>query len=132
MLEKHQAALGFENPVDLAKCARLIGNGAQHEGGYDRVKARVGEGQGVGGRVHDLDGHLSLTELGGHVMSRQAAIVQSSLSEQMRSTRNEHVIESVRLPELVAQSLEIVPDSCRQRLVVASDDSLKNVGVVTV
>ncbi|HEY5101519.1 MAG TPA: CHASE4 domain-containing protein [Steroidobacteraceae bacterium] len=66
------------------------------------------------------------------VMSRQTAIVQSSLSEQMRATRNGHVIESVRLPELIAQSLEIVPDSCRQRLVVATDDSLKKVGVVNV
>jgi sensor domain CHASE-containing protein len=66
------------------------------------------------------------------VMSRQTAIVQTALSEQMRSTRNEHVIESVRLPELIAQSLEIVPDSCRQRLVVAADDSLKKVGVVNV
>lgn len=80
----------------------------------------------------DLAATIKTAEIDVAVMSRQAAIVQSSLSEQMRSTRNEHVIESVRLPELVAQSLEIVPDSCRQRLVVATDDSLKNVGVVTV
>jgi sensor domain CHASE-containing protein len=66
------------------------------------------------------------------VMSRQAAIVQAALSEQMQGTRNEHVIESVRLPELIAQSLEIVPDACRQRLVVDTDDSLKKVGVVQV
>ena len=44
----------------------------------------------------------------------------------MRSARNEHVIEPVRLTELVAQSLEIVPDSCRQRLVVDADDSLRD------
>jgi two-component system NtrC family sensor kinase len=54
------------------------------------------------------------------------------LSEQMRSTRNEHVIESVRLPELIAQSLEVVPDSCRQRLVIDSDESLRRIGVVHV
>jgi signal transduction histidine kinase len=66
------------------------------------------------------------------VMSRQAAIVQTALTEQMQGTRNEHVIEAVRLPELIAQSLEIVPDACRQRLVVDSEESLKKVGVVQV
>jgi C4-dicarboxylate-specific signal transduction histidine kinase len=50
----------------------------------------------------------------------------------MHSTHNEHVIEAVRLPELIAQSLEIVPDSCRQRLVLTAEDSLKKVGVVNV
>ncbi|HEY0767071.1 MAG TPA: CHASE4 domain-containing protein [Steroidobacteraceae bacterium] len=66
------------------------------------------------------------------VMNRQAAIIQTALAEQMRSTRNEHVIEPVRLTELVAQSLEIVPDSCRQRLVVDADDALRKLGVVRV
>jgi two-component system, NtrC family, sensor kinase len=66
------------------------------------------------------------------VMSRQTAIVQAALTEQLNGARNEHVIESVRLPELIAQSLEIVPESCRQRLMVATDDSLKKVGVVNV
>src|SRR2546427_725823 len=37
-----------------------------------------------------------------------------------------------RLTELVAQSLEIVPDSCRQRLVVDTDDTLRKLGVVRV
>ena len=50
------------------------------------------------------------------VIQRQATLVQSALSELMQSTRNEHVIETVRLPELVSQTLEIVPDACRQRL----------------
>ena len=44
------------------------------------------------------------------VLTRQTALVQTALAEQMRSTRNEHVIEPVRLPDLLAQSLEIVPD----------------------
>jgi len=66
------------------------------------------------------------------VMNRQTAIVQAALTEQLQAARNEHVIESVRLPELIAQSLEIVPESCRQRLMVATDDSLKRVGVVNV
>jgi two-component system, NtrC family, sensor kinase len=66
------------------------------------------------------------------VLTRQTGIVQSALSEQMRSSRNEHVVESVRLPELIAQSLEVVPDSCRQRLVIDTDESLRKVGVVHV
>lgn len=66
------------------------------------------------------------------VVQRQSAIVQSALSELMRSTRNVHVVESVRLSDLVAQTLEIVPDTCRQRLVVDTDESLRKVGAVQV
>ncbi len=66
------------------------------------------------------------------VLTRQTSIVQSALSEQMRSTRNEHVVESVRLPELIAQALEVVPDACRQRLTIDADESLRKVGVVHV
>ncbi len=66
------------------------------------------------------------------VVQRQSTIVQTALTELMRSTRNAHVVESVRLPELVAQTLEIVPDAARQRLVVESDESLRKVGAVQV
>jgi len=66
------------------------------------------------------------------VMSRQTSLIQSTLSEQMSSTRNEHVIEPVRLTDLVSQSLEIVPDSCRQRLRVQPDETLRRLGVVHV
>jgi two-component system NtrC family sensor kinase len=66
------------------------------------------------------------------VVQRQATLVQSALSELMRSTRNAHVLESVRLPDLVAQTLEIVPDVCRHRLVVDADESLRKVGAVQV
>ena len=66
------------------------------------------------------------------VVQRQATIVQTALSELMHSTRNSHVVESVRLPDLVAQTLEIVPDTCRQRLVVDSDESLRKIGAVQV
>lgn len=66
------------------------------------------------------------------VIQRQTLVVQTALIELMRATRNEHVVESVRLPDLVSQSLEIVPDAARQRLVVESDDSLHLVGVVQV
>jgi two-component system, NtrC family, sensor kinase len=66
------------------------------------------------------------------VIQRQATLVQSALSELMRSTRNEHVIESVRLADLVTQTLEIVPDACRQRLVVDAGESLRRVGAVRI
>jgi two-component system, NtrC family, sensor kinase len=66
------------------------------------------------------------------VVQRQATIIQTALSELMRSTRNEHVVESVRLPDLVAQTLEIVPDNCRRRLIVDTDESLRRVGAVQV
>jgi sensor domain CHASE-containing protein len=66
------------------------------------------------------------------VMMRQTTVVQTALSEQMRTARNEHVIEAVRLADLVAQSLEIVPDACRQRLAIDADETLRRVGVVRV
>jgi two-component system, NtrC family, sensor kinase len=66
------------------------------------------------------------------VMTRQTTVVQSALSEQTRSARNEHVIEPVQLADLVGQSLEIVPDACRQRLVIDADETLRRVGVVRV
>ena len=66
------------------------------------------------------------------VIQRQTVIVQSALSELMRSTSSEQVVESVRLADLVTQTLEIVPDGCRQRLIVETDDSLGRVGVVQV
>jgi len=65
-------------------------------------------------------------------MSRQTTAVQSVLAEQRHVTRNEHVIEAVRLPELIAQALEIVPDSSRGRLSILTDESLRTVGVVRV
>ena len=66
------------------------------------------------------------------VAQRQSTIIQTALTELMRSTRNAHVVETVRLPDLVAQTLEIVPDACRLRLVVDTDESLRKVGAVQV
>ncbi|MBV8496719.1 MAG: HAMP domain-containing protein [Gammaproteobacteria bacterium] len=64
------------------------------------------------------------------VMARQTTVVQNTLAEQMRTARNEQVIEPVRLTELLQQSLEIVPDACRQRLIIEPDATLRSVGVV--
>ena len=80
----------------------------------------------------ELGGALKEAQADVMVIQRQTTIVQTALCELMRSTRNEHVMESVRLPDLVSQTLEIVPDACRQRLMVEADDSLRRVGVVSV
>jgi sensor domain CHASE-containing protein len=66
------------------------------------------------------------------VLQRQTLMIRTTLAEQIGAARNEHVMEAVRLPELVAQSLEIVPDACRQRLVLREDESLRKVGIVRV
>ncbi len=80
----------------------------------------------------ELAGTVRAAQVDVEVMTRQASAIQTALAEQLHSTRNEHVIEPVRVTELVAQSLEIVPDSCRQRLVVDTDDTLRKLGVVRV
>jgi two-component system, NtrC family, sensor kinase len=80
----------------------------------------------------DLAGTVRAAREDVGVITRQTTVIQTTLAEQLRSARNEAVIEPVRLTELVAQSLEIVPDSCRQRLLVAADDTLRRVGVVRV
>ncbi|HEX4152795.1 MAG TPA: CHASE4 domain-containing protein [Steroidobacteraceae bacterium] len=66
------------------------------------------------------------------IVQRQTQIVQTALSELMRSTRTEPAIETVRLPDLVNQTLEIVPDACRRRLIVDTDESLGRVGAVRI
>jgi two-component system, NtrC family, sensor kinase len=109
----------------------------------DLATAELLEGGADAQRSADLQEFLKLAckELAGTVrsaredvavMSRQATVIQTVLSEQLRSARNEHVIEPVRLTELVAQSLEIVPDACRQRLTVDTDETLRGLGAVRV
>jgi two-component system NtrC family sensor kinase len=112
-------------------------------GDVELAFTQLAQEQGASARRADLEEFLRLAcrELASAVkdaradvavVQRQATIVQTALSELMRSTRNAHVVESVRLPDLVAQTLEIVPDACRQRLVVDTDESLRQVGAVQV
>jgi two-component system, NtrC family, sensor kinase len=66
-------------------------------------------------------------------MQRQASLMRASLSEQMRVSRSRTaVLETVKLPELVAQSLDIVPDVSRRRLSIEADESLQKIGAVRV
>jgi two-component system, NtrC family, sensor kinase len=80
----------------------------------------------------ELASAVESIEIDVEVMSRQTSIVQTALSEQLRATRNEHVVEAVRLPELLAQALEVVPDAARRFLLIDADKSLTKVGVVKV
>lgn len=84
--------------------------------GAGEIVAMVGEASG------DLE-----------ALQRQASLMRASLSEQMRVSKHRAaVLESVRLPELVEQSLEIVPDISRRRLAVEADESLQKIGAVRV
>jgi sensor domain CHASE-containing protein len=67
------------------------------------------------------------------LISRQSAVVQSALAEQMRATRgNEHVWEVVRIADLLNQALEVVPDASLQRLRIERDHSLEQAGPLSV
>ncbi len=66
------------------------------------------------------------------VIARQSGHVQAALSEQVRSARGTSVIESIDLRSLVDQSLEIVPDMCREQARIVLDPSLQAVGPVRV
>ena len=64
------------------------------------------------------------------VITRQAEIVQSALTEQSRSSRTSTVIEAVELPSIIEQSLEIVPDHCRALVSVTLDPSVQAIGTI--
>lgn len=66
------------------------------------------------------------------VISRQADIVQGALAEQSRSARASTVIEAAELTAIIEQSLEIVPDRCRELVAVTIDRSVQAVGTVQV
>jgi sensor domain CHASE-containing protein len=67
------------------------------------------------------------------LISRQSAVVQSALAEQMRATcGNEHVWEVARLADLLNQALEVVPDESLQRLRIERDHSLEQAGPLSV
>jgi two-component system, NtrC family, sensor kinase len=66
------------------------------------------------------------------VMVRQTGIVQSALSEQMHSAHGQHVMETLCLADLIAQSLDVVPDTARALLRIELDKSLDRIGPVSV
>jgi two-component system, NtrC family, sensor kinase len=131
--------------VRLANLAERLRHAPVEDAGEALAELRRGSERGSEdpARQADLEEFVRLAcqELAGtivaaredvEVMTRQATAVQTALAEQRRTAHNEYVIEPVRLTELVAQSLEIVPDSSRQRLAIDADETLRRVGVVRV
>jgi sensor domain CHASE-containing protein len=67
------------------------------------------------------------------LLQRQASLMRASLNDQTRGASHKApIMESVHLPELVAQSLDIVPDASRRRLHLELDESLRSIGPVRV
>ncbi len=66
------------------------------------------------------------------VITRQVEVVQSALNDQSLSSRAPTVIEAAELPAIIEQSLEIVPDRCRELVNIEIDPSVKAVGTVPV
>ena len=111
----------------------------------DVGRALAERGQETDGspRQADLDEFLRLAsgEMAGmineatsdvDVITRQAEVVQGALVEQSRSSRAPTVIEAAELPAIIGQSLEIVPDWCRELVSVKLDPSVQAVGTVQV
>ena len=107
----------------------------------ERALAECSQGAVSSERQADLDEFLRLSSgelvevikaAAGDVgmMMRQASMVQNALSERLPSARVPTVIESVELPAIIHQSLEIVPDACREQLDIELDRSLQLVGPV--
>jgi len=64
------------------------------------------------------------------MMMRQASVVQTALAERLPSAHAPAVTEAVELPAIIHQSLEIVPDVCREQVDIELDHSLELVGTV--
>jgi sensor domain CHASE-containing protein len=109
----------------------------------ERALCECSRGQVAAERQADLDQFLRLAsgELAEHIkaadadvgmMIRQAAMVQNALSERLPSTHAPTVLESVELPAMIHQSLEIVPDVWRERIDIELERSLQLVGPVRI
>ena len=105
-----ELARGESDPSRHAELAQFIELGCQHVASVLRESSA------------DID-----------AMSRQADGMRAALAEHMRAaTSAEPVFESVRLSELVSQSLDIVPDASRARLRIHNDESLSRLGTIRV
>jgi two-component system NtrC family sensor kinase len=79
----------------------------------------------------DLAELIKAAESDAGVIARQAGIVQNALTEQLQPLHGATgADEPVDLPAIVSQSLEIVPDACREQVNVELDRSLQAVGPV--
>ncbi len=78
----------------------------------------------------EMAGLIKAAEADVSMMMRQATMVQNALSERLPSPNARTVIEAVELPAIIHQSLEIVPDSCRDQVDIEIDRSLQMVSPV--
>jgi two-component system NtrC family sensor kinase len=78
----------------------------------------------------EIAGLIKSAEADVGMMMRQATMVQNALSERLPSPTARTVIEAVELPAIIHQSLEIVPDSCRDQVDIEIDRSLQRVSPV--
>ena len=118
----------LESPADDVRQAAA--ELASAEGDADR-KAQLLELIDLGAR--EMAAMVTETAKDLETMQRQASLMRASLSEQMQFSRSRApLLESVKLPELVAQSLDIVPDVSRRRLSIEADESLQKIGAVRV
>jgi two-component system NtrC family sensor kinase len=112
-------------------------------GDVERALAEFGQDSTPSERRTDLDEFLRLVsgelaeiikaaEGDVSMMMRQAAMVQNALAERLSSSRAPTVVEAVELPAIIHQSLEIVPDSCREQIDIELDRSLLLVGSVCI
>ena len=106
------------------------------------LAARAVEPEGTE-RQADLDGFVRLvaveladalrqSEADVEVIARQSGAVQAALTEQTRTSRGGSVIEPVDVGALVTQTLEIVPDTCRDEIRLVLDPSLNAMGTLCV
>ncbi|HEX9707130.1 MAG TPA: CHASE4 domain-containing protein [Steroidobacteraceae bacterium] len=114
-------------PVDDVE--RALAERGQESDGTDRQAdldefLRLASGE-MSGLIKEASGDVD-------VITRQAEVVQSALTEQSRSSRTATVIEAAELPAIIEQSLEIVPDRCREQVRIELDPSLRAVGTVRV
>jgi two-component system NtrC family sensor kinase len=66
------------------------------------------------------------------IVARQAQAIHGALAQQLQSSRCGPVIETVELPPLVAQSVELVSPGLRQRITLDLDRSLYEAGPLPV
>jgi two-component system, NtrC family, sensor kinase len=125
--------------VRVAKLKELLQ--AAPTADVERALAECGQPNIKPDRQADLDEFLRLAcgelaaivkaaEVDVGMMVRQAGMVQTALSERLPSSHARTVLESVELPAMIHQSLEIVPDQCRELIDIELDRSLQIVGPV--
>jgi sensor domain CHASE-containing protein len=108
-------------------------------GEIDMVVAEIESGSSDPARRADLEQFLRLAsrELASAVsrasddadaVARHAQLIQAALAQQLQSSRCGPVVETVELPALVEQSLDMIPPALLQRISIDLDGSLFAMG----